>query len=216
MPQIEPPVFAGTAVGEGGLAETALLSLFDEWAHGIVVVTVHAEVLLANHVAQAELSGKTGLSLSNGRLQSSFPDQQKSLMWALARAQAGLRSVVILATADGTEVTFAVLPVRSAQPPVRVALVFARASLCDALMLCFFARNYGLTTTEEQVLGYLCQGMSAPEIAKRMRIAVSTVRSHVRSLCGKTQSSGARTLLRRVSQLPPLGTTHVQSGASVH
>ena len=37
-----------------------------------------------------------------------------------------------------------------------------------------------------------------------MKVAVSTVRSHVRSLCAKTQSSGVRELINRVAVLPPV------------
>ena len=71
-------------------------------------------------------------------------------------------------------------------------------------MLGFFARSHGLTATEEHVLGILCQGHSAPDIAVQMKVAVSTVRSHVRSLCAKTRSSGVRELVNRVAVLPPV------------
>jgi DNA-binding CsgD family transcriptional regulator len=71
-------------------------------------------------------------------------------------------------------------------------------------MLCFFARSHGLTATEEHVLGILCHGFSAPQIAQQLNVAVSTVRSHVRSLCAKTRSSGVRELVNRVAVLPPL------------
>jgi DNA-binding CsgD family transcriptional regulator len=36
-------------------------------------------------------------------------------------------------------------------------------------------------------------------------VAVSTVRSHVRSMCGKTHSHGVRALVGQVAVLPPLG-----------
>jgi DNA-binding CsgD family transcriptional regulator len=85
--------------------------------------------------------------------------------------------------------------------------MFARASVCESLMLCFFARSYGLTVTEEHVLGILCQGYSAPEVAEQLKVAVSTVRSHVRSLCAKTRSSGVRELVNRVAVLPPVAPT---------
>jgi DNA-binding CsgD family transcriptional regulator len=71
-------------------------------------------------------------------------------------------------------------------------------------MLCFFARSHGLTHTEELVLGVLCQGFSAPEVAKQMNIAVSTVRTHVRSLCAKTRCSSVREVVRRLALLPPV------------
>jgi DNA-binding CsgD family transcriptional regulator len=71
-------------------------------------------------------------------------------------------------------------------------------------MLCFFARQHGLTPTEQQVLGILCEGLSAPEAAEQLRVAVSTVRSHIRSLCAKTRSSGVRELVGRLALLPPV------------
>jgi DNA-binding CsgD family transcriptional regulator len=40
----------------------------------------------------------------------------------------------------------------------------------------------------------------------QLKVAVSTVRSHVRSLCAKTHSNGVRALVGRVAVLPPLGT----------
>ena len=60
------------------------------------------------------------------------------------------------------------------------------------------------TATEETVLGILCQGYSTPEIAAQMKVAVSTIRSHVRSLCAKTRSNGVRELVNRVAVLPPV------------
>jgi DNA-binding CsgD family transcriptional regulator len=91
-----------------------------------------------------------------------------------------------------------------------VALVFSRASVCDAVMLCFFARTHGLTPSEEQVLGILCQGYSAPEIALQLQVAVSTIRSHVRSMCAKTSSNGVRALVGQVAVLPPIAAAHLQ------
>jgi DNA-binding CsgD family transcriptional regulator len=99
-----------------------------------------------------------------------------------------------------------VLPVKPSAEgeTAHTALVFARTSVCDPLTLGLFARSQGLTGAEEQVLNVLCQGYSAPEAARLLSVAVSTVRSHVRSLCAKTRSSGVRELVGRVAVLPPL------------
>ena len=71
-------------------------------------------------------------------------------------------------------------------------------------MLCFFARGHALTPTEEKVLAVLCQGHSAPQVARRLGVAVSTVRSHVRSLCAKTRTNSVRELVSKVATLPPV------------
>ena len=70
--------------------------------------------------------------------------------------------------------------------------------------MCFFARRHGLTPTEQHVLALLCEGLSAPQAAKQLHVAVSTVRSHVRSLCAKTRARGVRELVTRLAVLPPV------------
>ena len=127
------------------------------------------------------------------------------LLESLAKVGEGKRSLITLSASEGASLTVAVLPLKTdGLQANRAALMFARASVCESLMLCFFARNHGLTATEEQVLGILCQGYSAPQIAEQLSVAVSTVRSHVRSLCAKTRSSGVRELVNRVAVLPPV------------
>jgi len=191
---------AGDALGSG------LALLMEEWAHGVVVTTVGGRVVHANGAARRELARQHLLELRHRELGAPLPDNAARLQEALAKGAEGKRSLVTLKSAEGESLTLAVLPLRAdgAAAVAKVAFVFARASVCESLMLCFFARSHGLTPTEEQVLGILCQGYSAPETARQLRVAVSTVRSHVRSLCAKTGSSGVRELVSRVAVLPPV------------
>lgn len=194
----------------GGLA-----LVLDELAHGMVVVTVTGRVLHANLAARHEFARRKVLILREGHLHTANVEQSRLLVQALAKAETGRRSLVAL-RCNGAQLGVAVVPLRtdrtdrndrndrSDEAPA-VALVFSRASVCDSVMLCFFARTYGLTPAEEQVLAILCQGYSAPEIAVQLNVAVSTVRSHVRSLCVKTHSNGVRALVGQVAVLPPIG-----------
>ena len=98
------------------------------------------------------------------------------------------------------------------QPDIRckqIALFFERRAICDSGMFVFFARSHRLTRTEEQVLNLLCRSLSTPDIALTLDVAVSTVRSHVRSLCIKTGAKGARELINRIATLPPVGATRL-------
>jgi DNA-binding CsgD family transcriptional regulator len=185
----------------------------DELAHGIVVASAEGRVLHANQAARRELLRRQALSLHEGRLQAYDPKQSRMLQQALDKGATGRRSMVNLRSPGGWSLSVAVVPLRPdpATEGATLGLFLSRASVCDTLMLCFFARTYGLTNSEEQVLGILCQGYSAPEIAVQLKVAVSTVRSHVRSLCAKTQSNGVRTLVGRVAVLPPLGTSLQQA-----
>jgi DNA-binding CsgD family transcriptional regulator len=185
---------------------SGLALLMDELAYGVVVTTVRAQVLHANQAARHELSRRRVLMANENLLQARTLEDGRVLQDSLLKVGEGKRSLITLSASEGAALTVAVFPLGAqtgAQPP-KVALMFARASVCESLMLCFFARSHGLTSTEEHVLGILCQGGSAPQVAAQMKVAVSTVRSHVRSLCAKTRSSGVRELVNRVAVLPPV------------
>lgn len=191
--------------GDSGLGASLGL-LLDELAHGVAVTTIEGRLLHANHAARHELARRRALLVRGDVLQPITPESARALFDALTRAAAGKRSLIELATTDGPGLVVAVLPLKPETPGSvpRAALLFARASVCESLMLCFFARSHGLTATEEHVLGILCQGFSAPQIARQLNVAVSTVRSHVRSMCAKTRCSGVRELVNRVAVLPPV------------
>lgn len=191
--------------GKSGLA-SGLALLVDELAYGVLVTALDGQLLHANQAARHELSRFRVLGMVDSMLQARGNEDARTLQDALCRVAEGKRSLITLSCAEGPSLTLAVLPLKDdvGVTPSRAALLFARASVCESLMLCFFARSHGLTMTEEHVLGILCQGYSAPEIARQMNVAVSTVRSHVRSLCAKTRSSGVRELVNRVAVLPPV------------
>lgn len=187
-------------------AAGSLSLLMDELAYGVLVVNARGWLLHANHAAQRELARHTWLTVREGIVQPVDLAQARLLADALSRTEGGRRSLVPLRSGR-QRFSVAVVPLRAARAhePRYVALLLSRPAVCDTVMLCFFARAYGLTPAEEQVLGILCQGHSAPEIARQLRVAVSTVRSHVRSMCAKTHANGVRALVGQVAVLPPIG-----------
>lgn len=192
-------------------AATGLSMVMDELAYGVVLATAKGRVLHANLAARRELARRTTLCVQDGQLQTIDAGQARLLVQALSKAESGRRSLMAL-RCEGNRLSVAVVPLRSGRghDAASVAFIFSRPVVCDAVMLCFFARTHGLTPSEEQVLAILCQGFSAPEIATQLDVAVSTVRSHVRSLCAKTQSNGVRALVGQVAVLPPIGAAYLQ------
>lgn len=193
-----------------GEAETdttaALLTLLvDELAHAVLVVTAQSRILHANHAARRELEHAAVLGADRGELKVLMPADAKAFQNAMAKAVAGKRSLIRLAT-EGVAFTLAVVPLQRLPgiPCERMALVLSRLGVSESGVFGAFARSHGLTQTEEQVLVFLCRCLSTPEIAVQMKVAVSTIRSHVRSLCAKTASSGVRELVNRVAILPPI------------
>ena len=200
---------AGRSFVEG--ATGGLSMLVDELAYGVLLTTTRGRLQHANLAARRELAARKVLVLQEGQVQTADAGQSRLLMHALGQAQAGRRSLVALRSTS-TRLSIAVVPLRSGtgDDAPAVAMIFSRRTVCDAVMLCFFARAHGLTPSEEQILAILCQGYSAPEIALQLKVAVSTVRSHIRSLCAKTHSNGVRTLVGQIAVLPPIGVAYLQ------
>ncbi|MDW5444696.1 helix-turn-helix transcriptional regulator [Polaromonas sp. SM01] len=187
-----------------------LSSLIDVLAHGVVVVDERGQIIHANQAARTELKRRRMLAQVGGEIQAITPADGKTLQGALVKAVAGKRSLVKVSS-GGLSLMLAVVPLQKDPGAwqTRIALLFSRTDVCDSGMFGFFSRSYGLTQTEEQVLVILCRGLSTPEIAVQMSVAVSTVRSHVRSLCAKTGSSGVRELVNQVAALPPVAPLHL-------
>lgn len=198
------PAGSGLAGDEATVCRSDLAALLDELAHGVVLTTADGRMLHANQAARHELVRACALALGEGAMvQACRPECDRELQAAIARGATGRRSLVHLATLEGRTLAVAVVPVKAtAGEDRRCALVFSRASVCDALMLGFFARKHGITPAEELVLASLCAGLSAPRIAEQLNVAVSTVRSHVRSICAKTRTGSVRELVQRVAVLP--------------
>ncbi len=197
---------SGSLADVGGSLGPALALLVDELAHGVLITTLDGRLLHANQAARHELARRRVLLARQDMLQGCTPYNARILCDALARVAAGKRSLIEFVPTDGLPLAATAVPLKMqglGRPP-RAALLFARAMVCDSLTLCFFARSHGLTPAEEQVLGIVCQGHSAPQIAKQLHVAVSTVRSHVRSVCAKTRAAGVRELVSRIAVLPPV------------
>jgi DNA-binding CsgD family transcriptional regulator len=195
----------GQKAGNAAGPLSGLAALMDEFAHATVVAARDGRVLHANQAARHELARARVITLAQGVVQALRPDSDAELHVAIGRAVDGRRSLLHLHAIEGRPVPVAVLPLKGhAGEPARVALVLARPSVCEPLMLHFFARRHSLTPTEQQVLAILCDGLSAPQVAEQLDVAVSTVRSHIRSLCAKTRSSGVRELVGRLAVLPPV------------
>ncbi len=196
--------------------QNCLAMVFDQMSHGVVVISPHRRIFHANKAAHEAFDSHGVLYVHLSELRTLSPIDGKTLQTALTKASAGLRSLVKL-SGSGMDLTLSVVPLL--RPAAehgqtnpegvcdRIALFFERSAICDTGMFIFFARSQGLTPTEEQVLTFLCRSMSTPDIATELKIAVSTVRSHVRSLCIKTGSKGSRELVNRVATLPPVGVT---------
>ncbi len=209
--------YVGEKARSGPPSVDLIAGALDELACGVIIIDAQGRILHQNLAAHSVLSRGDCVAIEDGIISVSHAPDEQRLKDALATAAQGKRSMIALGALSRT--TVAVVPLHrkhalasdnsspgpSAKPdPERFALMFSRAGVCESLMLSFFSRAHHLTASEENILGLMCAGLTAPEMAVQLKVAEATVRTHVRNICAKTHSSGIRDVIKRLSVLPPL------------
>ena len=87
------------------------------------------------------------------------------------------------------------------EPRAIAAIFIAPADGPPVLPLQAWASAFGLTAAEVRVLEHLLAGRNIVEVAKELRVAVSTARTHLARLMQKTGSSRQTDLVRTATQL---------------
>ncbi|MEZ5643947.1 MAG: LuxR C-terminal-related transcriptional regulator [Burkholderiaceae bacterium] len=199
---------AGSGRIEGGtpsIAHAMLLRMLDEIDYGVLVIDERGQIQHTNHLARHELSsGRMVVSRGSG-LAGTTLEHTAQIRQGLELALKGQRKLVLLEQ-DEHELSLAFIPLshplETETPTVLVLL--QRQSTCDNLAVRMFARNKGLSPSEESVMIGLCRGLGVPDIAREHGVAESTVRSQVKSLREKTGCASIRRLMQRVNSLPPV------------
>lgn len=177
-----------------------LAAALDEVDVGLALADPEAHALHLNHRAQQCLADGSVLTLRDGRIGAPDPQDAATLARALRdAAERGLRRLVHLGRGDA-RCSVAVVPV---QPGV-AALMLGRSHLCEDLSLQGFARAHALSDAEARVLAALGRGEAPAQIARRHGVALSTVRTQIGAIRGKTGAASIRELLRMVAALPPI------------
>jgi DNA-binding CsgD family transcriptional regulator len=188
-----------------------LACVLDEVDYGLLMLSADGLVVHANHAARTELASTTSLRLAGERLVSRTAAEQRQLDSALAAARDdGLRTMLTIATngngQDRVGLSIVPLPVAltEAHAGHAVLISFERSRIAETLSVDAHAREHGLTLREQQVLGALCDGLRAKEIAQRLEIGEATVRTHVNNIKAKTGCASIVDIVKQVSRLPPM------------
>jgi DNA-binding CsgD family transcriptional regulator len=88
--------------------------------------------------------------------------------------------------------------------PGTAALLLGRQAICERLSVEGFARGAGLTLAETRVLAALGQGQRPAAIARDQGVKLSTVRTQISAIRGKTGAASIAGLLQMVAALPPV------------
>jgi DNA-binding CsgD family transcriptional regulator len=188
-----------------------LACVLDEVDYGLLMLSADGLVVHANHAARTELASTTSLCLAGKRLVSRTAAEQRQLDTALAAARDdGLRTMLTIATNGGGQdrLGLSIVPLPAALTQAHaghaVLISFERSRIAETLSVDAHAREHGLTLREQQVLGALCDGLRAKEIARRLAIGEATVRTHVNNIKAKTGCASIVDIVKQVSRLPPM------------
>jgi DNA-binding NarL/FixJ family response regulator len=177
----------------------------EEIDYGLILVNPDGVVQHANHLARHELARALFLRIDHGRVTSPVPQQAEEVARGIRLAARGRRQMLSLRHGkDGLPVACVPLFQPYEGESASVLLMLARRTGSKNLALSFFAREHRLSPTEEAVLRALCDGLDVHEIAVAHGVCESTLRTQVRSLRDKTDSSSIRQLVQRVAALPPV------------
>lgn len=183
-----------------------LTAMLDEVDYGMLLVVQQSLVMHANHVARAEMDAAHPLQIVGAELRARRPQDVAPLFEAITlAARKGLRKLLTL-NEGAQRLSVAIVPLGGSGMAEGGAtlLMFGRRQVCEDLSAQSFALAHGLTPAETAVLKGLCAGECPTDIARRQGVAISTVRTQISSIRGKTGADSIRELVRQVATLPPL------------
>lgn len=181
-----------------------LAHILDEIDYGVAVVSASGRLLHANRTASGGGLRSCGLRVCSEHVVASEARDQSGLAEAIGRALQGRRSMLTLQR--GGARSLAVVPLAGGQEGEFGAalLVLGKDEVCQGVSLEFFARAHRLTTAELSVLRGLCEGLTPAQLAHRIGVALSTIRTQIGSVRAKTACASIREVVRRVVVLPPI------------
>ena len=180
-----------------------MAAMLDALDYGLLLLDAAQHVVHANRAARAALAGNPLGRPWAMALDCRTPGDVAALGQAIEAAlERGWRRLVTLRRPGGPS-GIAVVPL-PAGGGAAVMLVLSRARSCEALSVHWYARSHGLTQAEERVLEALCAGATPNEVAARLGVAVSTVRTQLATIRAKTGAAGLRELVAGVASLPPI------------
>jgi DNA-binding CsgD family transcriptional regulator len=183
-----------------------LQAVLEHVSFGVAVVDADFGVPFANRAALRECAGHPVLRIDSGRLVLRPSRYQDELLRALAGARSGRWSMVQLDGDSGERTAVAVLPLSRHQSgaDAPVLLMFGVRSPAKALAIEFYAQSCRLTAAETRVLRALAEGLTSSAIASRHAVALTTVRTQLKSIRDRTGARSITELVRALGSLPPI------------
>ena len=209
LPHIRRSLLIGEDIARSRAETAALADTVDGLGAGLFVVDGTTRILHTNAAARRLLAAEDVLSSHGGRLVACDPQANRSLRLALTATDGPIDVMpdpLPLIAPDGMRRVGHVRPLKPVarsygngpQEALAAVLVYKAGMECPRPPD-IIARSYNLTPTELRVLLAIVEIGGAPEVAAKLGIAPSTVRTHVGRLFEKTGTKRQAELVRLVA-----------------
>jgi len=193
------------ARGMSEIMQEALGAAFDQLGLAIIILSTSGGMLLANDMAKAMIEKGTPVRVVDGQLQAKDHAANAELMRAIATlTRPGLEGGehhLCLARASETETAalgcLRPLAITDGQAAA-LALFIAEPSPSNHYAIEALGKAYGLSKAETRTLRAIAESDGIAEAAAHSGISVATVKSHLRKIFRKTNTSRQVELVRLV------------------
>jgi DNA-binding CsgD family transcriptional regulator len=198
-------------------APSWLKCLLNDVGFGILILDPELTVCFCNDSARVAIVAAGFESLLrpvekmasdiNDSVESKDRPDVKQFLSCARLAVKGQRKLILLGEGEN-QIAAALSPINLGEQYSQhgVLVTTERKTVCETISLWAYGRVQGLTSGELKVLDHLATGQGPKAVADSLKISVTTVRTHIKSIISKTESSGLRDLLLKVAKLPPIRT----------
>lgn len=205
----------GRLLSSAAAERTVFQAMLGAIATPMFACTADAHVRYANPAAEALLRENDSLSSDGLRLvatTSAYTDQLAKAIGeaagtvTLGGARTG-RTLQVPQRSTGRAVTMTVVPIPEDDGRIcgidsaRALVIVHHQKRSVDLAVARLRETYALTTTEAKLVGAMLDGGALPQAAKRVGIAHSTARTHLKNIFAKTQTRRQSELLQLVQTL---------------
>jgi DNA-binding CsgD family transcriptional regulator len=190
-------------------------ALADEVECGLIACDGTGRLWYANRSAREELATARALKMAAGCIHCAFGPGTDFDAAVFEAASHNRRRLLALGQ-PGDELLVSVIPLRGVgRATCPVLIVLGRRGPCSELGLEMLARMHGLTLAERRVLGALLAQEPPRRIAALHGVALSTVRSQIKSIRDKFGVHSIEALLIRAAEVPPVAPAWRRLGGSL-
>lgn len=173
-----------------------VLSLLDRMPIALVLVDPKARVLETNTLANELLSSEEGLTVKSNILDAGSSNNERllnAIKMMSKKDSSVIRGQSLSLTNEQTQnnIMLFIAPLKeyNSEQQASVAIFISQRNSLPLSLPAYFSEQYALTNKEVKVTEQLVRGLSIKNISEEASISQHTVRSHVKSIFKKTNTS---------------------------